>query len=165
MASSASQRWSPSTIFSDQIPAATTATATGGRARRGTAAATAAPSTTVMPSASSTPNMKGLRHRTQSSASPIGTRAPYRRRTCAATRRRDMPRSRRLVTNRAIDAPAATKNATAAASVTLKARQPGRTTRASPVCQSVRWCTSMATSAMPRRRSSASDRDDVRGTV
>jgi hypothetical protein len=100
--------------------------------------------------------MKGFRHSSQPNAMPIGTSSPYRRSTCAATRPRDTPRWRRLATNSAIDAPAATKNATAATSVTANDGQPGSTARASRVSQSTRWWTSIITSAAPRRRSSAS---------
>ena len=108
----------------------------------------------MTPSTSSTPHINGSRHSSQSSATPT---APGGRSAAApgpATRSRGIPRRRRLATNRAIDAPAATKNITAAASVTVNARQPGSTARASPVVQSMRWCTSMATRATPRSRSS-----------
>jgi hypothetical protein len=53
------------------------------------------------------------------------------------------------------DAPAATKKAGAATSVTANDDHPGSTARASPVSQSVMWCTTIATRASPRSRSSA----------
>ena len=56
--------------------------------------------------------------------------------------------------NSAAEAPAATK-AGAATSVTADDDHPGSTARASPVSQSVMWCTTIATRASPRSRSRA----------
>jgi hypothetical protein len=57
--------------------------------------------------------------------------------------------------NRAAEAPAATKKAGAATSVTANDDHPGNTARASPVSHSVMWCTTIATRARPRSRSRA----------
>ena len=54
--------------------------------------------------------------------------------------------------NRDAEAPAATKKAGAATSVTANDDHPGSTARASPVSHSVMWCTTIATRASPRSR-------------